>query len=64
MPPEGSVGYDAPMAEDPRPSPTPGELLRATRPWWILPILLILGAAVALALADGSPLRNLAYSVQ
>jgi len=52
------------MAEDPRPSTTPGELLRATRPWWIVPILLILGAAVALALADGSPFRNLAYSVQ
>ncbi len=48
---------------DPPPRPTPGELLRATRPWWIVPIVVIFGAGLALALMDGSPLRSLTYSV-
>lgn len=39
------------------------ELLAATRPWWILPLVLVVLAGVVLALSDIAPLRQLAYSV-
>jgi hypothetical protein len=51
------------MTDIPPPRPTPSQLLRATRPWWIVPIVLILLAGLALALADSAPLRSLTYSV-
>jgi hypothetical protein len=39
------------------------ELLRRTRPWWLIPLVLIFGLAIVLALGDIAPLRNLAYTV-
>jgi hypothetical protein len=51
------------MTDTPPPRPTPTELLRATRPWWIVPIVLILLAGLYLAFADSAPLRSLTYSV-
>ena len=38
-------------------------VLKATRPWWILPIVLVFAAALALVLTDVSPLRQFAYTV-
>lgn len=32
-------------------------------PWWLLPILLVLGAAVWLAASDSSPVKNAQYTV-
>lgn len=39
------------------------ELLAATRPWWILPLVIIVLAGVGLALLDIAPLRQMAYAV-
>ncbi len=33
------------------------------RPWWLVPIVVILVLGVALALLDSSPVRSLTYSV-
>jgi hypothetical protein len=38
-------------------------VLRATRPWWIVPILVLFGVALALVLTDIAPLRQFAYTV-
>jgi hypothetical protein len=38
-------------------------VLRATRPWWIVPIIVLFGAALALVLTDVAPLRQFAYTV-
>ena len=37
--------------------------LKATRPWWIVPIIVVFAAALALVLTDVSPLRQFAYTV-
>lgn len=39
------------------------EVLRRSRPWWMVPIVILLAAAVLLIATDIVPLRNLAYSV-
>lgn len=36
---------------------------RAARPWWLVPIVLILLIGVVLALLDSAPVRSLTYSV-
>jgi hypothetical protein len=41
----------------------PRRLVLAKGKWWIVPIVLILLAGLALALADSAPLRSLTYSV-
>jgi len=38
-------------------------LLRRTRPWWILPIVVLFVLALILAFGDIAPLRNFAYTV-
>jgi hypothetical protein len=42
---------------------TPSDVLAATRPWWILPILILFGLALVLVLTDVAPLKNFAYTV-
>lgn len=42
---------------------TPLEILRRSRPWWLLPIVLLLVLTAILVFTDIVPLRNLAYSV-
>ena len=42
---------------------TPMEILKATRPWWIVPILVLFGLALVLVLTDVAPLRQFAYTV-
>ena len=42
---------------------TPRDVLVATRPWWILPILILFGLALVLVLTDVAPLKNFAYTV-
>lgn len=37
--------------------------LRATGPWWIVPLLVMFGVGIALTLLDLSPARSLTYSV-
>jgi len=32
------------------------------RPWWILPVLVVLASAAWLAASDHSPLKNAAYT--
>lgn len=44
------------MADSPEPAPLP-------RPWWVVPILCIIAAAVVYSLFDASPMRSLTYSV-
>jgi len=39
------------------------ELLRQTRPWWVLPFLVLLVLALVLVATDVVPLRDLAYAV-
>ena len=38
-------------------------VLKATRPWWIIPIIVLFGVALALVLTDIAPLRQFAYTV-
>jgi hypothetical protein len=38
-------------------------LLSSTRPWWIVPIVVLFAVALALVLTDVSPLRQFAYTV-
>ena len=51
------------MAEQPSPLQQFLTLLRRTRPWWILPILALLGFVLFLILTDFAPLKNLAYGL-
>lgn len=39
------------------------EILRRSRPWWLLPMVVVLAAAAVLVLTDVVPLRTLAYAV-
>jgi hypothetical protein len=39
------------------------EVLKATRPWWIVPIIVLFGLALVLVLTDVAPLRQFAYTV-
>ena len=39
------------------------EILRRSRPWWMLPVGLVLAVAAVLVLTDIVPLRTLAYAV-
>jgi len=39
------------------------ELLRQTRPWWVLPFVVLLVLALVLVATDVVPLRDLAYAV-
>jgi uncharacterized membrane protein YqhA len=48
---------------EPDRDPTVGELLRATKPWWLVPVVLLLVAALVLVFTDVVPLRDLAYAV-
>lgn len=51
--------YDVGMSDEPSTS----ELLKATRPWWILPIVALLLLALVLVFTDIAPLRQFAYTV-
>ena len=42
---------------------TPMEVLKATRPWWIVPIVVLFVLALVLVLTDVAPLRQFAYTV-
>ena len=42
---------------------TPMGILKSTRPWWIVPILVLFGLALVLVLTDVAPLRQFAYTV-
>lgn len=46
-------------------SESPGfmELLRQTRPWWVLPFVVLLVLALVLVATDVVPLKDLAYAV-
>jgi hypothetical protein len=37
--------------------------LKATKPWWLIPVILLAGFVLVLLLTDFAPLRDLAYSV-
>ena len=39
------------------------EVLKATRPWWIVPIVVLFVLALVLVLTDVAPLRQFAYTV-
>ena len=39
------------------------DLLKATRPWWIVPFVVLLLLAVILVFTDIAPLRQFAYTV-
>ena len=39
------------------------EILKATRPWWIVPIIVLFGLALVLVLTDVAPLSQFAYTV-
>ena len=41
----------------------PMEVLKATRPWWIVPIVVLFVLALVLVLTDVAPLRQFAYTV-
>ena len=43
--------------------PTAMDVLKATRPWWIVPIIVLFGLALLLVLTDVAPLRQFAYTV-
>jgi len=43
--------------------PSAKEILRSTRPWWIVPIIVLFGLALLLVLTDVAPLRQFAYTV-
>lgn len=47
------------------PSESPGflEMLRQTRPFWVLPFIVLLVVALVLVATDVVPLKNLAYAV-
>lgn len=49
-------------AQDPQ-RPGLGELLRQTRPWWVLPFVVLLILALVLVATDVVPLKDLAYAV-
>ena len=54
------IRYSLGMSDD---NQTPMEILKATRPWWIVPILVLFGLALVLVLTDVAPLRQFAYTV-
>ena len=54
------IRYSLDMSDD---NQTPMEILKATRPWWIVPILVLFGLALLLVLTDVAPLRQFAYTV-
>lgn len=58
-PSEPSIRYSRRMTD----KPTTMEVLKATRPWWIVPIILLFGLALVLVLTDVAPLRQFAYTV-
>jgi uncharacterized membrane protein YqhA len=39
------------------------ETMRATRPWWIVPIVILFVLALVLVFTDVAPLKNFAYTV-
>ena len=51
--------YDVCMSDE----PSTTELLKATRPWWIVPIVALLLLALILVFTDIAPLRQFAYTV-
>ncbi len=50
------------MADQPD-TPSLAEVLRRSRPWWILPLLILGLAAAVLVFTDLVPIADLAYSV-
>ncbi|MEC8424083.1 MAG: hypothetical protein VX000_09920 [Myxococcota bacterium] len=44
-------------------SPSLLEMLRQTRPFWVLPFIVLLVVALVLVATDVVPLKNLAYAV-
>ena len=53
------IRYPQDMSDD----QTPMEVLKATRPWWIVPILILFVLALVLVFTDVAPLKNFAYTV-
>ena len=55
----GGIRYLSHMSDE----QTPMDVLKATRPWWILPILVLFVLAIVLVFTDVAPLKNFAYTV-
>jgi hypothetical protein len=56
---EPSIRYSWCMTD----KPNAMDVLKATRPWWIVPIIVLFGLALLLVLTDVAPLRQFAYTV-
>ena len=57
------IRYPRDMSDE---SKTPSglkETMHATRPWWIVPIVIIFVLALILVFTDVAPLKNFAYTV-
>lgn len=54
---------DPDPTRDPSRGPSLGEMFKATKPWWLVPVVLLLVAALVLVMTDVVPLRDLAYAV-
>ncbi len=55
----GEIRYPCPMSDE----QSPMEVLKATRPWWIIPIVILFILALVLVFTDVAPLKNFAYTV-
>jgi len=51
------------MSDDQKQSVDLRATMRATRPWWIVPIVVLFILALVLVFTDVAPLRNFAYTV-
>ena len=51
------------MSDESKPPSGLKETMHATRPWWIVPIVIIFVLALILVFTDVAPLKNFAYTV-
>lgn len=51
------------MSDEHQPPTGLKETIHATRPWWIIPFIIILVVALVLVFTDVAPLKNFAYTV-
>ena len=57
------IRYPRFMTDEPKTPAGLKETMHATRPWWIVPIVIILVVALVLVFTDVAPLKNFAYTV-
>jgi len=57
------IRYPVAMSDDQKQSVDLRATMRATRPWWIVPIVVLFILALVLVFTDVAPLRNFAYTV-